>query len=431
MIEYKQHKINKKIKTYTAIAITNGNNNSGGNASKELKQFWAGILPNDFTNKILLQPWYINYYSKLLIEHSYLCILSNYTNKRTYRLYYWLLLFSRIINFLLINTIITYYYYNDNTLCNNNHTLINCNNKKIYDSLTNLCYWDEQTQSCGYNNNIGTNIISTFLLIIIITTLALPIDYCIQLLLNILKNYIFNELNNNSINSSMIGTNEQTDNVTNIPTDTQQSQTMILLNPLDQYQNHIGTILRAARLIKMQQLDIMHASSEASMILHMTSEHTNAHNQTQLNINNNNNNKSIKNNKNNKNNGFSLFQSKKSNISLESNKTLYSYNNITKSKYLLTLKIQNIRNETNEIINELKSCVSVDQQNTLLLKYFIINCFNGYQKYLVKYYLINNNNSNNNLINKQSKYFHIKYYALFVLLLIYYFGTFLFYLQTD
>ena len=122
----------------------------------------------------------------------------NYTNKQTF---YWLQLTFNLINYLFLTFLFIYYLIIKNIYCNEFLNIENCkynhlnalllnlnslnNNNNYNNNNNNICEWNynKSNNNCEFNQNIIQNPYFTLFILIIITTLIIPLNYYINFLL--------------------------------------------------------------------------------------------------------------------------------------------------------------------------------------------------------------------------------------------------------
>ena len=204
------------------------------------------IIPDEFSG----DPWYKKLWNKLLVEHDWICIILPYNPDRDFVAVRWSNAMVKIVNFLFIDTVLSTLFMNDNGKCELHLAPNQCTEQVSLDQINTLCAWSE-VDGCAFNSKIGETFASAMIMTAIITTISCPFDKTFhRSILNIrdliAEKYFYKET-------------QRFDNA---------NTKEVIYHELHDLQTRPTTLLRAARLVKMQQqMDDLSESEEVDVML--------------------------------------------------------------------------------------------------------------------------------------------------------------------
>jgi hypothetical protein len=210
---------------------------------KSAKAFMNSALPVEYSG----HAWYWKFWRKMTYDHDWLSIFMPFTTDGEYRSVRWLKAMGKVMNFLFIDTILAFLYFQDDGTCEGFANESDCTRTSSVNAIDDLCMWDPLFKECSFNEAIGETFLSALILTTIITTVAMPLDALFGYAVNQIKLYF--------------------------QKDPQDERGVILnvdetLHDLHRHQSFSTTLLRAARLVKMQRLmDEVPVQTEAANVV--------------------------------------------------------------------------------------------------------------------------------------------------------------------
>jgi hypothetical protein len=148
-----------------------------------------------------------------------------------YRSAKWVITMGIIMNMLFLDTVLASLFFADDNTCEGFTTKADCLKLSSLDQYSKLCVWDEEAMACEFNENIGNNTLSQFILTAVLTILTIPLQVWYTFMVYEVRNFF-------SVRTYNRGARQQSDDA--------------LASELSCLQTPVGTLLRAARLVKMQ-----------------------------------------------------------------------------------------------------------------------------------------------------------------------------------
>ena len=129
---------------------------------------------NDFL-MFSLRPWYIKFWEKSLELHPYLSFISPAKGRIHFRAKKWLIMTTKIIDMMFLNTILCAIIVQNSGGCDNLTSATKCNEYVSLDLTSKLCTWNEQTKQCTYNTP-SNSFLSVLILTAIVVVCSQPLD---------------------------------------------------------------------------------------------------------------------------------------------------------------------------------------------------------------------------------------------------------------
>jgi hypothetical protein len=178
--------------------------------------------------------------------HEAFACLGPYNPKGDYRAAKFLCGMGLLINFMFVDTILAVLFFNDDGTCEAHTSFESCEQIRSLDQFNTLCEWDSEAETCAFNENVGADAIPNLILAATIAIVAIPFQLFFNWMVNHCRNffavrYLQKEFENNQEDG--------------------------FAPELKGYETLRGTMLRAARLVKMQEsMDIVSPEEEVSIL---------------------------------------------------------------------------------------------------------------------------------------------------------------------
>jgi hypothetical protein len=253
----------------------------------KIKTFMNKILPLEFTGRY----WIERFWSKLKIDHDWLCVLLPYNNERKVKSSRWISATGRILNILFISTIIAKYFHADDGKCEKFLIESTCLSVNTLDQLSTLCVWNSQEDSCWFHTPTY-GFLESMILALVITIIVIPFDKLFNLAVFKVRDYF--EYQTNKIvdkrkrEEEMRIQNEHSDKQRlarlkyakkkgkHVDVDALEAEKLDLkkdIYELATIQSLECTILRAARISKMKRdMDDCTVNEEVDILLNKTND---------------------------------------------------------------------------------------------------------------------------------------------------------------
>ena len=121
------------------------------------------------------RPWYIKFWEKSLELHPYLSFISPAKGRVHFRAKKLLVMTTKIIDMMFINTILCAIIVQNSGGCDNLTSATKCNEYVSLDLTSKLCTWNNQTGQCTYNNP-SNSFLSVLILTAIVVICTQPLD---------------------------------------------------------------------------------------------------------------------------------------------------------------------------------------------------------------------------------------------------------------
>lgn len=148
----------------------------------KLAESYHARTAGTFFNKLFpveFQPgrWYKLWWSRLLVEHTWLCLVAPYNPTRDFRALKMAIAFGHLLTFLVINTILSYVFYSDDGICESIIYESECLNRQTMAGLRDSCSWNPSNDSCNFSEPVlgMGEFIFLFAAALIVTLCAVPV----------------------------------------------------------------------------------------------------------------------------------------------------------------------------------------------------------------------------------------------------------------
>ena len=202
------------------------------------EKFLARIMPFELKDRV----WYVRLWVKLQEEHSWIAIVSAEAREGDFRFLRFIEAMGTVIIAMFLDTLFARQTFSDNSYCANYFTEHECLSIAGASQLLfpfirasaqdTQCTWDNVQLQCSYNAN--TSNYDSIALTIIVTIVAIPFTALLVFFLYHLRLYMV--VTNNFFGLEVSGKHENVETVPELAT----------------WQTHAGTLLRGAKLAKMQ-----------------------------------------------------------------------------------------------------------------------------------------------------------------------------------
>jgi hypothetical protein len=370
-----------------------------------INEFFNSVIPEEFTGT----SWIKRLFKKILIEHDWCTLLLPYNSEREYRTVTWLITIGRIINMLFIDTVLAFLFFADDGTCQNQTSVSMCLGIKALDG-SELCSWDSNTEHCSFQGS-SNDFLPTMILTTIITTITIPLDKLLIMLVMNCKN-VFVDANGGllKVQSSLLGDLNSKD-FQSLPHELRDIQR----------KTRIANLLRAARLVKMQRcMDKVNATKEAALLLSQTTNIWDLPQDPK--------NSTIR--------GFIFGILKKFHILTLSMRDTYdtdsashvlSYGRSHLQQDLLKSKILSARRQALKLKKGLNELDNTRARDVFLLQHFIVNCLKGFKRKVAYRYFFsdfeNAGDSDSKVYQRMACLVLLPTYFLFVCLYVFLFGV--------
>jgi len=313
------------------------------------------------------------------------------------------------MNMLFIDTVLAFLFFADDGTCQMQPSRVTCLDIKALDG-SDLCSWESSKEHCTFMGS-SDNFLSTMILTTIITTVTIPLDnFIIMLVINCKNFFVHAHGGLLKVQSSLLGDLSSPD-FDSLPHELHDIQRKVPLTNL----------LRAARLVKMQKsMDKVSATKEVAMLL---SHSTNIWDLPKDPIS-----TSWRGFLFNKWKNFHIFTlSVRDTYDTDSASHIVRYGRSHLQQDLLKNKILSARRQALKLKKELNELDSTKARDVFLLQHFIVSCLKGLKrKVAYRYFFSSFENARDNGTTKVKQIASLVIlpsYFLFVSLYVYLFGV--------
>ena len=145
--------------------------------------FLASVTPIEYSGK----PWWSRLYDVVVVEHDWYCMFANYSHGRDYRTVSFIKAMIELVAFLFMDTFMSVLFFKDDGTCGTFKTPGACAVRMSLDQIDPLCTWEEDT--CNFNENIGTSIVSTVVVVAVLEAVAIPLRLIFKVMLGECRTY--------------------------------------------------------------------------------------------------------------------------------------------------------------------------------------------------------------------------------------------------
>jgi hypothetical protein len=217
---------------------------------KTIEKYLNEITPLEFRKA----HWQTRLWRKLLVDHDWLCVLSPFNPESDYRTVKWMHAMCFLLITLFVDTFLAIYTFSTNGTCITFTDEESCLYFKNLDQMTTLCSWDSSERLCSDNQEAQTDPFNVVLQSCITTIITIPLMIIMATIIAEVRNVcVYHSTLNSPVKAASMRTT----------TEIEGMQTMT------------GTMLRAARLVKLQRLmDDLSVDEEAREILEYRKQHS-------------------------------------------------------------------------------------------------------------------------------------------------------------
>ena len=152
-------------------------------AGKKQVRTVYGFFNAMFPDELRAAPWYVVYWSQLLIEHPWVAVFARYDNFQETRSFKWTVAIGRLVIFLFVNCIVAEAMYPDDGYCRQFEQQDTCEAAESSGGFFKSCEWVEANESCRFLPP-PINLLTNALLTLIVSMLSVPfeafLDYCLH-----------------------------------------------------------------------------------------------------------------------------------------------------------------------------------------------------------------------------------------------------------
>jgi hypothetical protein len=243
-IDYREAKISRRTKLRPKM--------------KTMDTFLNELTPLEFRKA----HWYTRFYNKLFLDHDWVMIFSPFSTASDYRSVKWMHAMSFLMVSIFVDTFLVIYTFGTND-CITFTDETSCLYLKNLDQISTLCSWDAVQRLCFDNQAARNDQFNIVLSGVIVTIASIPIMVILVVITNEAKNVVLYHSTLNHQRKKV--PSEQVE-----PTSPEQHTKGIrTTTEIDGMQTLHGTLLRAARLVKMQTImDNVSVEQEATGLLY-------------------------------------------------------------------------------------------------------------------------------------------------------------------
>jgi hypothetical protein len=227
-----------------------------------IHDFFNALMPDEFSGR----PWHKRLWTRLISEHDWLSIIQLRPMEGDYRALRWVSAMGRLLTILFVDTILASLFFADDGTCEKFIIKEDCLRTRSLDQVDTLCAWDdsEYPPTCSFNNNMGSNFFTILILTLIITTVTIPFNKMANLMIQQIRELASAVMEEPKLRTSLhLGGRRISGDSSDIGGELEEIQTLA------------GTLLRAARLVKMQEtMDLIPSIEEAKHLLSDSCEHS-------------------------------------------------------------------------------------------------------------------------------------------------------------
>lgn len=321
------------------------------NQVRTINIFFDSIFPDELRDG----PWLTRFWIRLRSEHPWLTLWTptptttnhsrNIYDSRTLK---WTLVMGRFLIFLFMNSVLASYLYADNGDCEAIIHKDKCISTKTPGDYSNSCKWRDDNETCEFNPP-HISFVSILILTLVVTLLCIPL-YLIW------RYFVINI-------ASFIKYQKRLKKVEITTTTNRNKNILLKYDEFVDIQTKKGTLLRAARLEKIKKtIDFVLPIDELNSIRYQIEDDA----------------EKWRNQK--------LFGDVIGFVPLT--RVRYYLEVSSLSNTIIERNIIQTRKYSNRIRQELEYIQNKEEQEALLIKYFVINVFTGYKREIVKKYFM-------------------------------------------
>jgi hypothetical protein len=248
-IDYREAKISRRTKLRPKM--------------KTMDTFLNELTPLEFRKA----HWYTRFYNKLFLDHDWVMIFSPFSTDSDYRSVKWMHAMSFLMVSIFVDTFLVIYTFGTND-CITFTDETSCLYLKNLDQISTLCSWDAVQRLCSDNQAAQNDSFNVVLSGVIVTIVSIPIMVILVVITNEAKNVVLyhSTLNHKrtKVRREQIEPSSPDHSGKGIRTTTE----------IEGMQTLQGTLLRAARLMKMQTvMDNISVEQEATDMLSEANDH--------------------------------------------------------------------------------------------------------------------------------------------------------------
>jgi hypothetical protein len=244
---------------YRDIENVAGKHRAQEEVALSVSAFFDKVIPKQFEES----AWPVRFMKVLSERHSYLCFLFPLAED-DYRTSQWLNLMGKLINYVFVGTILTVFFFGDDGTCERQSSKSLCLALKGPDFETSVCGWNERYDFCEYVAPPET-FLTLIILALTINVLCVPLDVIVYFACGNYKALLtyYSQLRIQEIHEE--------DKMARAA-DPEAYPYGEVMNPvmheLKAYPTRRATLIRAARLTKMQQqMDHVDVNTEVAIIM--------------------------------------------------------------------------------------------------------------------------------------------------------------------
>jgi hypothetical protein len=273
--------------------------------NRNVSEFIDACLPLEYSGL----PWYERWWDKIVLEHNWVAVFLPYNPARDFAWVKFTTGMGKIINFMFVDTILAGLFFADDGTCEGFKTESDCGVLVSLDQVDPLCMWSfdqsgydsavaqnggltvdsngvpltEFFSKCQFNSSLGEDFLPTLVLVIVLTTICLPLDRFVEYLVaNIVsifsthaedggdENAVKEAKSDIAIREVKVVEEEEAEKGTEAVTPPDQliSGYHAYAHEIDKQQDMRGMLFRAARLKKMNlMMDSVTADEEADLLV--------------------------------------------------------------------------------------------------------------------------------------------------------------------
>ena len=220
-------------------------------AGKKQVRTIYGFFNAMFPDELRVAPWYVVYWSQLLIEHPWVAVFARYDNVQDVRSFKWTVAIGRLVIFLFVNCIVAEAMHPDDGYCRQFEQQDTCEAAETSGGFFKSCEWVQANESCRFLPP-PINPLTNAVLTLIVSMLSVPFEAFLDYCLHNITSYFHHRRNVRDA----------------VPRGVPLPPLRAKRNEFSAAQTLKATLLRAARLEKAcQSMDHVSTRSEATGVL--------------------------------------------------------------------------------------------------------------------------------------------------------------------